>query len=140
MKHGVLRIVGLALMACVLMAGLTFAQGKVDINQAGVDDLKTLRGIGEVRANAIVKYRQMHGPFKSLDDLKNVPGIGDKIIQDNKSMLAIQGGMTGKKGGMEKAEKAMAGSKDKTKKSMTGSTEKAKKAISGATEKAKKDK
>ncbi|MDH3599463.1 MAG: helix-hairpin-helix domain-containing protein [Candidatus Tectomicrobia bacterium] len=129
MKRFVRGFSVLALVLLVLTTGGLFAQGKVDINSADVKELMSLKGIGEVRANAIVKYRQTNGPFQSLDDLKHVSGIGDKIIQDNRSTIALGKGSGGKMSGkpaktMPKgasdtkstSEKAMKDTKDKTKK------------------------
>ena len=47
----------------------------VSINTATVEELKTLPGIGETKALAIIRYREEHGPFTRLEDLMNVPGI-----------------------------------------------------------------
>jgi competence protein ComEA len=57
---------------------------KIDINKSEAWLLQhTLHGIGEVKAAAIVKYRETYGPFKSIYELDNVPGIGPKTIQKN---------------------------------------------------------
>ena len=52
----------------------------IDINTAEVQDLQRLPGIGEKRAQAIVEYREEHGPFQSVDELDNVAGIGEGIL------------------------------------------------------------
>jgi len=52
-------------------------QAKVDLNSATVDQLHEIRGIGRSRALEIVRYRDKHGPFGSLDDLARVPHMGD---------------------------------------------------------------
>lgn len=52
----------------------------VDLNTADEATLQSLKGIGAVQAKAIAAYRQQHGPFKSVDDLKKVYGIGDKLL------------------------------------------------------------
>lgn len=54
------------------------SNGKVSLNRADKSDLMELPGVGEVRADAILTYRQEHGGFKSVEELKNVSGIGDK--------------------------------------------------------------
>ncbi len=54
---------------------------KVDVNNAGVEELMRLPGIGEVLARRIVAYREEHGPFESVDDLENVEGIGEKTLE-----------------------------------------------------------
>ena len=51
----------------------------------GVIGAKNINGVGAKKAQAIVKYRQLNGPFKSIDDLLNVKGIGQKIIDKNKA-------------------------------------------------------
>ncbi len=53
---------------------------KVDINSAGIEELEKLPGIGPSKAASIIEYREAHGPFRSLDDLANVSGIGEGII------------------------------------------------------------
>ena len=69
------------------MLSVTFAQSKININTANIEELKALNGIGKVRAKRIVEYRQEHGPFRSFDDLKQVRGIKDRIIEANKSRI-----------------------------------------------------
>lgn len=64
-------------------------QKNVHLNKSTVDDLVTLKGIGHKKAQAIVAYRQQIGTFKSVSELINVKGIGEKIISDNKDRLKI---------------------------------------------------
>ena len=52
----------------------------IDINSAPVEDLQRLPGIGEKRAQAIVAWREEHGPFQSVDELVLVSGIGEKLL------------------------------------------------------------
>lgn len=61
----------------------------VNINQASLDDLILLKGIGVKRAKAIIAYREMNGKFASVDDLKKVSGIGTKVLDDNRQRLKI---------------------------------------------------
>jgi len=56
------------------------AAGTVDVNQASVEELVTLNGIGPVYAERIVDYRAEHGRFDSVADLTDVRGIGDKTV------------------------------------------------------------
>jgi len=52
----------------------------IDINEADFKTLKSLKGIGETKANAIIQYRELGGDFVSVEDLENVKGIGPKIV------------------------------------------------------------
>jgi competence protein ComEA len=52
----------------------------VDVNRAGVDQLLTLPGIGPSRAANLVAYREVHGPFATLESLAGVPGIGPGTV------------------------------------------------------------
>lgn len=56
------------------------AEGLVDINTAGLEELMSLPGIGEVRAGAILDHRAEHGPFRYPEDLIRVDGIGEGIL------------------------------------------------------------
>lgn len=53
----------------------------VDINTAGLEELMTLPGIGEKRARAILAYREEHGPFRYVEDLIQVSGIGESLLE-----------------------------------------------------------
>ena len=57
------------------------AQGPIDINTAKVADLVKLPGVGEALAKRIVEFRQEHGPFKRVEDLMKVKGIGEKSFE-----------------------------------------------------------
>ncbi|MBS3963912.1 MAG: helix-hairpin-helix domain-containing protein [Methylomonas sp.] len=67
----------------LLCPGIGIAE-PVNINTADADTLASaLNGVGPKKAEAIIQYRKEHGEFKSLEDLKNVSGIGDKTVQIN---------------------------------------------------------
>ena len=53
----------------------------VNVNRAGAEKLEELPGIGRVKAQAIVDYRNVHGDFANFEDLDQVPGIGDKTLE-----------------------------------------------------------
>ena len=60
----------------------TLAGGaKINLNTAGVDELMTLPGIGEKRAEDIIAYRRANGPFRIPEELTEVPGIGEGILE-----------------------------------------------------------
>ena len=61
----------------------------VHLNKSTIDDLMTLKGIGQKKAEAILAYRQEIGDFKSIEDLAKVKGIGAKVLMDNKGRLKI---------------------------------------------------
>jgi competence ComEA-like helix-hairpin-helix protein len=54
---------------------------KIDINHATITQLKQVNGIGESLANRIIEYRNKVGRITKLDDLRNIKGIGDTILQ-----------------------------------------------------------
>lgn len=67
------------------------ALAAVNVNTATQQELETLKGIGPVKAKAIIDYRSKNGPFKSQADLVNVPGIGEKTVEKLKADLAVSG-------------------------------------------------
>ncbi|RUM66130.1 MAG: helix-hairpin-helix domain-containing protein, partial [Sulfurimonas sp.] len=69
------------LVMLLLMGSLMAA---MNVNKASKEDLMAISGIGEKKAEAIIKYRKKHGNYKSIDDLKNVKGIGEAIIANIK--------------------------------------------------------
>jgi len=62
---------------------------QVNINTADAETLATIEGVGEMKAAEIVSYREQNGPFKSIDDLLNVKGIGEAILEKNKDLLTV---------------------------------------------------
>lgn len=64
--------------------------GKLDLNAADAPTLqRELAGIGEAKANAIVAYRDINGPFASVDELLEVKGIGKAILDRNREKLEV---------------------------------------------------
>ena len=63
---------------------------KVDINTADAKLLETLPGIGETRAQAIISHRDEHGPFKRVDDIVAVPGIGAATLEGLRDLVEVR--------------------------------------------------
>lgn len=77
------------LLALGLAANAAFA-GPVNVNTADAATIAAeLKGVGEKTAMAIVAYRDANGPFKTVEDLKNVKGVGDAIIEKNRSDILL---------------------------------------------------
>lgn len=63
---------------------------QVSINNGSADDLaRVMNGVGLKKAQAIVSYREEYGPFKTLEDLKQVPGMGHALVERNLSHLTL---------------------------------------------------
>ncbi len=67
------------------------ASDKIDINKADADELVKLPGVGPAIAARIIEYREKNGPFKSIEDIKNVRGIGDARFNDIKDKIKVSG-------------------------------------------------
>jgi len=75
----------LLLLSFLFLGSPMLMAGTVDINTAGVELLAAeLHGVGEKKAAEIVKYREQNGPFKSIEELTKVKGIGDTILEKNR--------------------------------------------------------
>ena len=94
MNHARLVTVVVLLLATLLVARHAgAAEGKlVNINAASAADLAAVKGIGQVKAQAIVEYREKNGPFKSVDDLVQVRGIGEKSLTTLRPQLTLDAG------------------------------------------------
>ena len=64
-------------------------KGKININTAGLSELMNLTGIGERKAQSIITYRNNHGFFKNVEELKNVDGIGDALFESIKEDITV---------------------------------------------------
>ena len=65
------------------------SNGLISINDASLEDLMTLDGIGNSKALAIINYRNENGPFKSIEEVKNVSGIGDALYEKIKNKIKV---------------------------------------------------
>ena len=63
--------------------------GLININTASAAELETLPGIGSVKAEAIIAWRRRHGGFASIEDIRNVSGIGDATWEDIRDLITV---------------------------------------------------
>jgi len=77
---------------CLVLAGV--AAAAVNINTASKEELTSLKGVGDKRAQEIIDYRKKNGDFKSVDDLEKVPGIGPGIMKQIRSQVSVSGKTT----------------------------------------------
>jgi competence ComEA-like helix-hairpin-helix protein len=63
---------------------------KININTASLEDLMSLRGVGRTLAGRIIDHRTQKGPFKSVEELKEVKGIGEKLFSGIKDRLSAE--------------------------------------------------
>jgi len=86
----------LVVICSVLLLAMVFSTGvfaeetaKININKATVEELSTLKYIGEKYAQKIVEYREQNGPFQKVEDILLVHGIGPKTLEANKDQIAL---------------------------------------------------
>ena len=65
-------------------------QGKLDLNRATAEQLQLLPGIGPVLAQRVIEQRATHGPFHTVDDLKDVKGIGKKRMDQLRPLIMVE--------------------------------------------------
>lgn len=82
----------IALALCFAFALPAFAATPVNVNKANAQTIaNSLDGIGMSKAEAIVAYRSAHGPFKNVDDVGKVKGVGDKTLARNRDAIRLTG-------------------------------------------------
>jgi len=84
-----LRAVSLVVMIS-LPFGVAIGDERININTADAATLQLIHGIGESRAKAIIAYRDEHGPFKTVDELVNIPGIGIKTLESMREQVKVE--------------------------------------------------
>jgi competence protein ComEA len=81
----------LLLVLVMLVAFSGVAVAAVTINTATKEELTSIKGVGEKRAQEIIDYRTKNGPFKTVDDLQKVPGIGPGLMKQIRSQVSTSG-------------------------------------------------
>lgn len=88
-------LVSAALALSLGLAGLGLSSSAlaapVNVNKANAEEIaESLKGVGIKTARAIVEFREKNGPFKSVEQLADVKGIGDKTVEKNRANLRLQ--------------------------------------------------
>jgi competence protein ComEA len=122
-----MKRVALLFAALLAYTGLAFAV--VNVNSATKEQLEKLEGIGPVKAQAIIDYRKKNGPFKKLEDVKNVDGIGEATFATIRKDIALSGTTTGPG---KAAEKKADSAADKAEKKVDKAADKADKKAADA--------
>ena len=89
-KKMVLLCITLAMVMVFCTPSWAGAAGKINLNKATAAELSQLKGIGMKYAERIVQYRDKNGPFKNVEDLLNVQGIGSKTLEKNKDRIIVE--------------------------------------------------
>ncbi len=98
-----------SLVLSLALALPAFAAEQVDINSADARTLaEGLNGVGMSKAEAIVAYRDEHGPFANAEDLTQVKGIGEKIVEKNRDNIVVGGTSKSKSTASRKSAKSAA--------------------------------
>ncbi|MET4674554.1 helix-hairpin-helix domain-containing protein [Luteibacter sp. ME-Dv--P-043b] len=85
-------------LAGLMISSSAFASTPVNVNTADAPALaQSLDGVGLAKAQAIVAWRDAHGPFESADQLTEVKGIGQALVDRNREAIQVDGGKPGKK-------------------------------------------
>ena len=91
LAHGLALLAILALVLATSPALSATSADRININKATAAELQALPGIGPAKAQAIVDFRTANGPFKKVDDLVNVRGIGQKTLEKLRPLVTVGG-------------------------------------------------
>lgn len=83
------RLLRSLILALALSPMAAIATGPVDINAADAASLEQVKGIGPAKASAIVQFREQNGPFASVDELVQVPGLGEKTVAQIRDQIRV---------------------------------------------------
>ncbi len=91
MKKMILAFIAPLVLGLPLIASADEMPSKININHASAEELdKGLDGVGERIAMEIVKYREEHGPFETMDDLDKVKYVGAGLLEKNKTRISFE--------------------------------------------------
>ncbi len=94
MKHAVKVLIGIALILGMAFSFAGFSQAgessKVNLNEATVQDLVKIKGIGQKYAERIVEYREGNGKFEKVEDIMRIKGIGKKKFESMKDLIFVE--------------------------------------------------
>lgn len=89
-KMAVLTTITVALLMSWVVPSLVADMSKVNINDATLEELTTLNGVGDKVAARIIAFRKANGPFQKPEDLMMVKGIGQKMFDKNKDRIVVK--------------------------------------------------
>ena len=69
---------------------MLYAGQTINVNTANKELLMSIKGVGEKRADAIIAYRKQNGPFKSVDQLSKIKGLGQYFVDTNRDVLVVK--------------------------------------------------
>lgn len=88
-KYNDIKDIKVTVSATVSEAVTTANEESVNINTADAEELTKLFGIGEKRASDIIEYREKNGRFRSIEELTNVNGISESVLQKNADIITV---------------------------------------------------
>ena len=89
-KRMMVLFVALAMVVAFSAPSWAGDSGKINLNKATAAELSQLKGIGMKYAERIVEFRDKNGPFKQVEDLLKVQGIGTKTLEKNKDRITVE--------------------------------------------------